>query len=324
MAEPTLAVVMPNYNHAKYLPRGIEGILNQTRPPDEFLILDDASTDNSVEIIESYAKDSPTIRLVRHSQNQGVVAAHQTLFDLATADYVYPAAADDDRYPNFFASTLSMAEQYPQAGIIFGKLVVQNERGEEIDEIGVTRWQEPLFASPEVYRRDYLEGELASHSVSPSMIFRREAFAEVGWYRPELGSWTDTFAARAMALKYGACYVPERFAIWHKMAEGFSAATRKDPRQMLDIIATAEQLMTSPEFADRFPADYVQRWSREYRKLAIWNYWLGDDSQSATNRPPFLVRNFQRLPRTLEAIRLAFYRGQPNRQRRGGADAASN
>ena len=44
MKRPTLTVTLPNYNHAKFLPRAIEELLSQSRPPDEFLILDDAST----------------------------------------------------------------------------------------------------------------------------------------------------------------------------------------------------------------------------------------------------------------------------------------
>src|SRR5688572_8100484 len=98
----TLSAVMPSYNHAKYLPSAIESVLNQTRAPDEFLILDDASTDHSVEIIEAYAARFPSIRFVRNERNQGVIAAHQRLFEMATGDFLYSGAADDQRYPHFF------------------------------------------------------------------------------------------------------------------------------------------------------------------------------------------------------------------------------
>jgi len=75
MPEPTLTAGFPNYNHSHYLPQAIEAILSQSRPPDEFIIVDDASTDNSVEIIESYARQDSRLRLVRHEHNQGAVAS---------------------------------------------------------------------------------------------------------------------------------------------------------------------------------------------------------------------------------------------------------
>lgn len=128
MSKPTIATVMPNYNHAAYLPAAIESVLSQTRPPDEFLIFDDASTDNSVEVIRSYAGDNPTIRLIQGTVNIGVHAAHRRLFELATCDYIDPMAADDLRYPRCYELALAMAEQYPRAGILFGKMVMSSPR----------------------------------------------------------------------------------------------------------------------------------------------------------------------------------------------------
>jgi len=306
---PTLSVVMPNYNHGRFLPRAIEGILNQTRPPDEFLILDDASTDNSVEIIESYARDCPLIRFLRNEQNAGVIAAHEKLYNLAAGDYLYSAAADDERCPTFFASALRMAAEHPQAGLIFGQMVIVDEAGIERGVIKPSRWDEPLYASPERFLDEYLNVEPPMHAASAATLFRRKAFKEVGWCRSELGSFADTLATRAIALKYGACYVPERFCIWHRSSDSFSGQTARDGRRSLDMIACAERLMRSAEFSDRFPPDYVARWKRQQRRQILWNYFLGDDPPGAT-RLPFLVRNFKRIPRLGEVFRLLFYRGE--------------
>ncbi|MBM3777382.1 MAG: glycosyltransferase family 2 protein [Acidimicrobiia bacterium] len=54
-SRPSLSALMLNYNHGRYLGRAIEAIVAQSRPADEFLILDDASTDDSVEVIERHA-----------------------------------------------------------------------------------------------------------------------------------------------------------------------------------------------------------------------------------------------------------------------------
>ena len=58
---PKVTVITPNYNHARFLPKRLDSILGQTFQDFELIILDDASTDNSREVIESYAKD-PRVR----------------------------------------------------------------------------------------------------------------------------------------------------------------------------------------------------------------------------------------------------------------------
>ncbi len=305
MSRPTLTVVMPNYNHAKYLPRSIEANANQTRPPDEFLILDDGSTDNSVEVIESYLPRYPFLRLICSAQNVGVNEANRRLFEAATGDYIHAAAADDDRFPTFFERAMEMAELFPQAGLVFGKLVVKNEHDSVIGSVEVRRWGERLFADPTRFLSDYLDVELASHSASAATIYRRSAFEEVGWYRAELGPWADTFAARAIGLKFGACYVPEDFAVDYRLPASYSQQAKDQPRQAIDVIARAARLMRSDAFRERFPAAHVRQWERQFRRLVAWNYLLG----SGPRDPSFIARNLKRLPRLLPALRVLAYAG---------------
>jgi len=85
----SLSVTLANYNHAQYVAQAIEAIVTQSRPPDEFIIIDDASTDNSFEIISSYASRYPYIRLERNERNLGAVATGRHLANMAKGDYVY-------------------------------------------------------------------------------------------------------------------------------------------------------------------------------------------------------------------------------------------
>ncbi len=308
MSQPTLSVVMPNYNHSQYLPAAIEEIVNQTRPPDEFIILDDASTDNSVEIIESHAARYPVIKFVQNERNLGVMKSNERLFAMATGDYLYAGAADDRRLPRFFELAMQMAERYPDAGLIFGQKGIADEQDRDLGLLQVRRWQEPMFASPDVFLRDYLKVEAPSHSLCGATIYRRSAFEGVGGYRTDLGPWGDTFAARAVGLKHGACYVPEKFAIWRRLATSFSGQSRNDPRAALDLIAKSADVMRSGEFADCFPEDHVRRWQRRYRLLTICNAWLGEGVPLRPTSPAFWWHCLARLPRLPAALSLAWYR----------------
>ena len=305
MPAATLTVVMPNYNHARFLPRSIEANANQTRPPDEFLILDDCSTDNSIEVIESYLPRYPFLRLIRGERNVGVNEANRRLFELASGDYIHPAAADDDRFPTFFEQAMRIAETHPRAGLVFGQVVVKNEHEEVIGGVAVQRWTETLFADPARFLAEYLDVELASHSASAATIYRREPFEEAGWYREELGPWADTFAARAIGLKYGVCYVPEEFAVDFRMPASYSQQAKDNPRRAIDVIARAARLMRSDTFRDRFPSEHVRRWERQFRRLVAWNYFLG----SGPRQGSFMLRNLKRLPRVVTVLRVLAYAG---------------
>ena len=90
---PIVTVLMPVYNGAKYLSEAIDSILNQTFEDFEFLIIDDVSTDDSVEIIKSY--DDPRIRLVENKKNLGQAEAMNIGLSLALGQYIARMDQDD-------------------------------------------------------------------------------------------------------------------------------------------------------------------------------------------------------------------------------------
>ena len=116
----TITAIMPNYNYAHYLLRAIEAIATQSRPPDEMLIVDDCSTDNSRDVICSYANRYPFIRFVQNETNCGVSLTCNRMAKEARGDYLYFGSADDYVLPGFFEKTLALVSRYPQAGMCCG------------------------------------------------------------------------------------------------------------------------------------------------------------------------------------------------------------
>src|SRR5258706_14655857 len=87
-----LSVYIPCYNAASYLERALTGLLNQTRPPDEILIIDDGSTDNTAEVASRFP-----VKVIRHPKNKGLASARNTAF--ANASFELVAAIDADVFP---------------------------------------------------------------------------------------------------------------------------------------------------------------------------------------------------------------------------------
>ena len=74
----SLSVILANYNHAKDLPRSLRAMLRQGRALSELIVVDDGSTDSSIEVIESLQRENPVLRLIKHDQNRGAPAAFNT------------------------------------------------------------------------------------------------------------------------------------------------------------------------------------------------------------------------------------------------------
>src|SRR5262245_10669 len=207
MTLPTLSVVIPNYNHARFLPEALHCVLGQSVRPLEVIVVDDASSDNSVEVVREFARREPSVKLLCNRKNRGVSASVNRGMRLAAGDYVYSGAADDKVVPGFFGQALEMAARHPQSGMIFGEVVKVDDDGNVLGHYAVSRWPEPTYASPERFLHDYLLVEPPTHSLCGATMYRRDCFLEMGGYRGELGSWSDTFVARAVGLQYGAGYL---------------------------------------------------------------------------------------------------------------------
>lgn len=115
MNDPKITVLMPVYNGEKYLCEAIESILSQTFCDFEFLIIDDGSTDRSVEIIKSYSDSR--IRLVHNGGNIRLIATLNKGLDLARGKYVARMDCDDVSMPQRLQKQVGLMESSPGIGV---------------------------------------------------------------------------------------------------------------------------------------------------------------------------------------------------------------
>lgn len=112
---PKITVLMPVYNGEKFLRDAIESILNQTFQDFEFLIIDDGSTDASVDIIKSY--DDPRIRLITNGKNLNLINTLNKGIDLAHGKYIARMDCDDISFPKRLEIQYEFMESHPEVGI---------------------------------------------------------------------------------------------------------------------------------------------------------------------------------------------------------------
>src|ERR1700733_11765668 len=108
-----LSIVLTSYNYARFLPAALGALAAQTRPPDELIVIDDRSSDDSVAVIASWLGRFARSRLVQNPRNLGTVANLNRGLELASGSVVYFAAADDVAHPALLERGTSLLEVHP-------------------------------------------------------------------------------------------------------------------------------------------------------------------------------------------------------------------
>src|SRR5436305_6637069 len=130
---PDVTVLMPVYNGEQYLGAAIEGILCQTHDNFELLIVDDGSTDRSVEIVMSYR--DPRVRLVSMHTNVGLSAALNEGVKLARAPFVARQDADDVSEPHRLEVQLRVMTKQPDLALLGSQAVAVSRNGKPIGTV---------------------------------------------------------------------------------------------------------------------------------------------------------------------------------------------
>jgi glycosyltransferase involved in cell wall biosynthesis len=127
---PKVSVIVPNYNHARYLQQRMDSILNQTYQDFELILLDDYSTDNSREILLSYKNHPKVSQVVLNVVNSGSVFRQwEKGIALAKGEYVWIAESDDWAEPEFLETLVQLLDTQPQAGLAYcNSTIYANEK----------------------------------------------------------------------------------------------------------------------------------------------------------------------------------------------------
>jgi len=119
MDRPAVTVLMPVYNSERYVGRAVKSILDQTYRDFEFLVINDGSTDRSIDIIRAF--NDPRIRVI-DTENQGVAAALRLGMVKATGAYVARMDADDESLPNRLEIEKRCLDEHPGVVVVHGSV----------------------------------------------------------------------------------------------------------------------------------------------------------------------------------------------------------
>ncbi|MCX5750930.1 MAG: glycosyltransferase [Candidatus Saganbacteria bacterium] len=252
MKNKTLSVIMTNYNYGHYIGEALEAIFSQSFPPTELILVDDSSTDNSLEIINAFSQKHPNLKLIKNQKNMGALYSVNLALDQASSDYVYAAASDDKILPGFFEKSMDLLQQYPQAGLCCSDLILQRDSGNIENKLHLK--DSPAYFPPKEVLQIFLKDAL-SPIISNTVIMKRAALLEAGKFRPELWWATDLFVNSVVAFRYGFCYIPQMLTVQRMHSKQLGGQSNKKKNLSLEhkVIANLIECAKKPEYHDVLP-----------------------------------------------------------------------
>lgn len=210
MAKPKVSIVVPSYNHGRFLRQRLDTILNQTYQDFEVFVLDDASTDDTRQVLAEYATRSHVEIILRQKNGGSVFRQWNAGVALARGDYVWIAESDDYADERFLEELTAVLDHNPGAGLVKCRSTVVDEEGHttpDSQEYPLTRdWSRDFIISgPEDCRLQLTHGNSIANA--SAVLFRRQLYLDVGWADESYRMCADWLQWSKMMLQADFAYV---------------------------------------------------------------------------------------------------------------------
>lgn len=291
---PLVSVIIPAYNHDKYVERAIHSVLTQTYPHIELIVVDDGSTDDTLAVIEQVRSKSKKDFKVIAKKNGGVSSALNAGIAASHGEYIAILASDDWFLPEKTARQIAMFSAADRAtGMVHANGLIQSEDGgPPVNLLGSYRPAEGLCFKELVAR--------GVTAIAPSIMVRRTVVDEVGGFDETLVGEDLDFYAAVAAQGYAIGFDPSPQIV--KSARGDNLGTKVE-------LFFNDPFVTLAKYRDRFTvAEYTKMENGFYAgmgraaagvgKLSLsWHAYLtlSRRKRNATPLVEFAVQNARHL-----------------------------
>lgn len=230
MTRPALSVAICTYNGARYLAEQLESVAAQSRPPDELVVCDDGSTDETVAIVRAFERQAPfPVRVFVNSRNLGSTRNFEEAIARCSGDIIVLADQDDVWRWDKLERLAGVLEESPCVGAVFSDAEVVDER---LNPLGYRLWESVRFTPTEQARLKAGDAfrVLVRHNVvtGATMAFRS---AHRSLILPIPPAWThDGWIALIVAAVADLAMIPEPLVAYRQHAANQIGAVPRDKR----------------------------------------------------------------------------------------------
>jgi glycosyltransferase involved in cell wall biosynthesis len=279
---PKLSVIVPNYNHAPYLRQRLDSIIRQDFQDLEVIVLDDASTDRSREIIQMYGHDSRFRFSFNQTRSGSAFKQWQKGLEEARGEFVWIAESDDDASPDFLRKLLPILETDESIGIVYCQsyLVDPENRilGDALqwtDDLDLHRWRGDFVNDGKAEIRNYLSKKNTIPNAS-AVLIRASTLKSIDQLDDSYGLCGDWLLWIKLLLRSKVGYVAEKLNYWRQQSSNSrphppGVTEWKEGQQILRYVA--QELALSEAEKDKMLLDFLGRCFE----------WLKDDGNLLRN-----------------------------------------
>ncbi len=232
-----VTILMPNYNYGWCIGEAIESVLNQSFSDWELIVVDDCSTDNSVEVIKKYLKDN-RIKLIVHNKNKGLAAAYLTGLKKAKGEFIAFLESDDIWLSNSLKKKVMVLEKskcslaytdvkgFGRGGLLYFSKILYSPRVRRVVP----------FMKPFVPKQLLYQNVIITFS---SVIIRKEDFEKLDFDVPSTSSesldwwlWMQIYIRQSKVI-----FIPEKLTRWRIHGKSYNFKnTASSPRYLKKLI----------------------------------------------------------------------------------------
>ena len=241
-----ISVSIPTYNQGQYVEKAILSVYNQTLSPDEIIVSNDCSTDNTMEVLEQLKSKVPVLKVINQPVNLGINKNVEACLKAASGEFILRLDSDDFLEPEYIKTVLSLLEEYPEAG--YGHANVR-----EIDQYDRQLKNRTLFRSLTFQKADdALKAAVKGYRVAANIVmFRRKALEQVNFMsgRPNFGE-DYHLAAHLAAEGWGNVFSPKILSNYRVWVDAGMVRQKRKMSELQGLTSVFEDVIT-PAFMKR-------------------------------------------------------------------------
>lgn len=257
-----ISVIIPAYNSAACIQRAVRSVLEQTRPADEIIIVDDGSADNTADAIAAF---EPAVRLIRQD-NAGASVARNTGIQAASGDWVAFLDADDEWLPKKLAVQVPFLSAHPDTAWCYSNFIIKESPQSRPQPAHVLN-ETPATAQPQIFG-DYFSAYCRGlYAWTSSLLIRKDVFGRAGLFVPGMKRAQDNDLWFRIAYHYPRIgYIPQPLAVYHLDTAGSSTKVNTHYSFMKELVDRHLELSARYSRQDAFipcVRMMLQTWIRE-------------------------------------------------------------
>jgi glycosyltransferase involved in cell wall biosynthesis len=271
MPEPLVSVCIPTLNGGRWVKECLSSALNQTYRRVEVLVVDDGSTDNTLDVVRSLQDER--VRIVVNQRSQGLAGNWNECVRLARGEHIKFLFQDDALYPDCIDRMVALIGSDSRMGLVFARrdLVLDDDAPPELASDIVKNYGEPhlnfkdvqsINDGPELFAQHHAKRFHGCCIAEPSStLIRKEVFHRLGLFNTRMHQACDLEMWLRIMFFYDVGFIDEKLLFFRVHGRSASSANFLRGRSEYDHFWLFEGLLSHPEISQKYPA--LQGWRDE-------------------------------------------------------------